>query len=221
MLFIKDDLEMIGIKKENFLQFSRPNVYIDGTGSILVSESIVVGSGTSFMKELASGYRIKTQGGQIRIVKNITDDSNLEINGVFSSSETDIAFKYCCSSDDKYDLFIEASNIKAVMTLVKYLITAKLDYRILKAEYITKNKDEYSDVLKIVSLAEMYLTAKEMIMGDEVFKDNGFDFETSSGVTFTKGRRKSIRLLNSSAMKLLRSIGCQTDTILADQDIYV
>jgi hypothetical protein len=221
MLFDRIDLEAIGIEKGNFIQFAAPNLFYDGTGTISVSESNVTGSGTDFITDLKPGYRIKTQGGQIRIVKNITGKNNLEIEGAFTSLEDNAAFKYLISADDKYDLFIRVSNTKAVMTLMKYLATAYLDYRVLEAEYLTKNKKDYSDVLKIVQLAEMYLTAKEMIKGDEIFKDNGFDVETSSGVTFTKGKRRSISSLNSTAMRLLRSIGCQVDSILSDQDIYV
>jgi hypothetical protein len=221
MLFSKDDLEIIGIKKENFLQFGVPNIFQDGVGTISVSESRVTGSGTDFKNDLKSGYRIKTQGGQIRIVRYIIDRFNIEIDGRFTIPENDVQYKFLVSTDDKYDLFIGVSNTKAVMTLLKYLSTANIDYRILKAEYLTKNKEDHSDVLRIVQLAEMYLTAKEMIKGDEVFKDNGFDVENSSGVTFSKGKRKSISILNSTAMRLLRSIGCQVDSILNDQDIYV
>ncbi len=66
----------------------------DGTGTITLASgnAAVHGTSTSFTTELVVGSTIKTDGGNIYVVKSITDDDDLVLTTGAAANETDVQF---------------------------------------------------------------------------------------------------------------------------------
>jgi len=122
------DLNRIGVYKDNIKRFAREKLYIQGNGtlSITIATDTVTGVGTYFTSDDVGKY-IRTQEGQLRTITAYVSATVITVNSIWTATESDSNFFLKENQDAEFELWLQ--NIVMDMQNFIISITGPGDYQ--------------------------------------------------------------------------------------------